>query len=158
MKFCMMLSPCKRFQSILYFVLIHSRHANCKLGLKESRLVHLIMPNKSPFLLAVCKCQLTCHALSCFDLWPYWITPWIICDFPSSYNQPCGRNGISWSREMACTKVVYIALKWPMPRSELPYVAIWKSLEMMLLKIKGGVCAFVCGVVVLCVYGSMRHV
>ena len=83
------------------------------------------------------------------SVWPHWIKLWIISEFSSSWDQPCGGNGISRSGEMVCRKVVYIALKWPVPRSELPYVAIWKSWEMMLLDIKGSVCASFC----VCVWG-----
>ena len=84
----------------------------------------------------------------CSDLWPRWIKLCIICEFSSSWTQPCGGNGISRSGEMICKKVVYIALKWPVPRRELPYVAIWKSWEMMPSDIKASVCAFVRCVVV----------
>lgn len=95
----------------------------------------------------------------CSDLWPRWIKLCIICEFSSSWTQPCGGNGISRSGEMICKKVVYIALKWPVPRRELPYVAIWKSWEMMPSDIKASVCAFVrCVVVLMCLWQCKARV
>lgn len=129
-------------------------------GLEEYSLVYLITPNKSALFYQHGKGRsarrLTWRVLGCSDLWPYRRRIWLICEFSASWNQPwCAGNGISQSGEMVCKKVVYIALKWPMPRSELPYVAIWKSWEIMLLNIKASVCVSVwvyvrsCGIVCL---------
>lgn len=58
----------------------------------------------------------------------------IILEFSSSYAEK-----IALSRtETACQEVVYVSLKWPPPRSGLPYVAVRKSAEMMRPDIKGG--------------------
>lgn len=126
-------------------------------GLEEYSLVYLITPNKSALFYQHDKGRLarrlTWRVLGCSDLWPYWMRLWLICEFSASWNQPwCAGNGISRSGEMVCKKVVYIALKWPMPRSELPYVAIWKSWEIMLLNIKASVCVSVCEELWYCVF------
>lgn len=122
---------------------------HCTLGLDECSLVSLIMANKSVFFLLFSTIHRNLQWVTC--LFSVLFRPLTLLDKARDnlwiflfVGSAMWRKWHSRPREMVSKKVVYISLKWPVPRSELPYVAIWKSWEMMQLNIKGSVCVCVC--------------